>query len=46
MNDHIGKPVSPEAFYRTLLLWLKRSPPRTARVGVGGTVTGATNVAA
>ncbi|MBI5110059.1 MAG: CHASE domain-containing protein [Rhodocyclales bacterium] len=30
MNDHIGKPVSPELFYRTLLLWLRRSQPARA----------------
>jgi PAS domain S-box-containing protein len=24
MNDHIGKPVDPEALYRTLLAWLRR----------------------
>ena len=43
MNDHIGKPVSPEAFYRTLLLWLKRAPMRAAKVGAGGTANETTN---
>ena len=34
MNDHIAKPVSPDAFYRCLLSWLRRaaSPEKAASV--------------
>ena len=41
MTDHIAKPVTPDAFHRCLLAWLRRGTPSTPRVGAGDTATDA-----
>jgi two-component system sensor histidine kinase/response regulator len=52
MNDHIGKPVTPEIFHRSLLFWLRATAsPRAAPGGTriagtpSATSTGATSAA-
>ena len=42
MNDHIGKPVAPDAFHHCLLAWLRRGSSSTPGVGAGDTPTTAT----
>ena len=39
MNDHIGKPVAPDAFHHCLLAWLRRGSSSTPGVGAGDTPT-------
>lgn len=38
MNDHIGKPVTPDIFHRVLLAWL-RTATSVRKVGAGDTAT-------
>ena len=33
MNDHIGKPVTPEIFHRCLLFWLRATVTTTTGEG-------------
>jgi two-component system sensor histidine kinase/response regulator len=39
MNDHVSKPIEPDALFSTLLRWAKPNPPITSQAAVSGPPT-------